>query len=104
MIVYFNYPRSRISIHQDYDCPHIQKQQKHDQRYIHITLNNLVETLQMIDSEEIGFSSTAESNDFWLEISLPDVEQEMSLVHIIQALFGKRYRPFRNAIIEVHEC
>jgi len=102
MIVYFNYPRSRISIHRSNDCPHIQKQSKTDQRYIHITIDSCVETLRIL--ETTPFTSTADSNDIWVDISFPTSKQEMSIVYIVQALFGKKYSPFREATIEEHNC
>lgn len=102
MIVYLNYPRAKISIHRSEDCPHIQKQGKIDQRYFKLDLDNCVETLQVI--ERTPFTSTAESNDLWLEISFGNPDQEFSIVIIVQAILGKRYSPFREAVIEKHDC
>ncbi len=102
LIVYFNYPRSRISVHHDPNCFCIQPMQKPDQRTIHINADNLKLVLSSLECKEVRFASKAELNDLWVFIDLDDNAEEENLLRYIQNVFSIFYKPLDDADIKVH--
>jgi len=101
MMVYFNYPNSQITIHEDSSCAHIQKRGTLTQRDISINRGSISKALRSIE-EELQFGSTAGANDVWINIDFNDVAFEQAIVKHIHRILGKKYKPIRDAIIHEH--
>ncbi len=102
MRVYVNYPNSRITIHRQYDCGAVQPHQTPDHRIMTVTDNTLGEVLTKFINREIDFAAQAGLNGLWLDLNLPTDDQERSLIIIIHALLGQRYRRLANAAFIQH--
>ena len=102
MQVYINYPKPHITVHKDTSCRQIQMHQREDQRHVKVRLTNLDDVLTKFINEDYEFGSDKRINDLWLDISLDTYEQEMGLVHTLQAILGQQYKPLSNAPITIH--
>lgn len=102
LIVYLNYPNSRISAHSDSTCARIGVMNKDNQRTLNITANNVDEIMRQFRSQEIQFAPNRDFNDAWLYIDIDDSAEERRIIESIHGLLGSVYRPFANAIIEYH--
>lgn len=103
MKAYINYPNPHIQIHHNDSCPMFQVQRKADQRVVPVTVQTLERVLTEFIQRQHGFSSTAATNDMWLNIDLTSEEQEEGFVYVVQALLGIRYRPFSSpSVVSVH--
>jgi len=102
MKVYINYPDSHLTIHQNPNCPEIQKHQKTNQRLINVTSQNLISILMDFINKTHKFSSTASENDMWLELNLNSSQHNIGLVFTLQAILGQFYQPLSNAPVIFH--
>ena len=98
---YINYPHSRISIHNDLSCGVIYQGRKLDQRHARIDLNSIGCELARFNKEYV-FGSTSENNDMWIVVDFSDHQFELEVIAYIKRILGKRYKPFRDANLEVH--
>ena len=99
---YLNYPNSKVRIHADPTCGHIQQAGKSGQRLVVINLGNLSTELTRFSQQQHAFGSTAAENDMWLEIDLGDDELERAVVSFIRRVLATRYQPFAAAGLENH--
>ena len=101
LAVYINYPNSRIGVHTDGDCTHIRAQRKVGQRIVAVNPSTISQEIRMF-GEKKGhpFGSTPEVNDMWMEIDFGDRPFEEAILRYLLVLLGRRYKPFRNAVID----
>jgi len=102
MYAYVNYPEPHFTIHWNAQCSEIRKNRKPGQRLVEIQVANLGQVLSDFISGKYRFASDPSANDLWLDISLDTPEQEEGLVHVIQALVGRRYSPLADAPVRRH--
>lgn len=102
MWVYINYPDPHFSVHRDHSCRMIQMHCKPNQRIRTVSISTLGDVLSEFINEDIPFAAQSGLNDVWIKIELDTPEQEMGLVHVLQAILGKRYGPLSNAPIKTH--
>jgi hypothetical protein len=102
MQVYINYPNPHFTIHKNASCQLIHLHQKGGQRIVKVRVTTLKNVLNSFINDTYDFKAEAQWNDLWLDISLSTPEQEIGLVHVIQAILGQRYKPLGNAPISFH--
>lgn len=102
MWVYINYPNPHLTMHRDYSCRMIRMHSKHNQRVRRARISNLDQFLLEFTEQRLPFAAESTLNDIWIEIELDNSEQETGLVHVLQALLGRRYDPLADAPIEIH--
>lgn len=102
MQVYLNYSNPHITIHKDNTCGQIHMHHKPEQRRVHINPVTLRFVLNDFLNDRYMFKAKRLFNDLWLDISLDTPEQEVGLVHVIQAIIGQRYSPFSDASVKEH--
>jgi len=102
MKVYINYPNPHFTIHKNASCRQIQSHRKGGQRVVNITAATLKKVLSAFIKDAYDFKSEPQWNDMWLDISLSTSDQEIGLVHVIQAILGQRYKPLGKAPISLH--
>jgi hypothetical protein len=102
LMVYLNYPMSRVSVHHDPNCSTIRVMNKPNQRICRINARSISAELENFKQKRYRFQATAELNDMWLEIDFTDEEFEMDVLRRIHRLLGQHYKPFRDCRIEVH--
>jgi len=102
MQVYLNYPNPHITIHKDASCGQIHMHEKEDQRRISINMVTLRFVLTDFLNDKYIFKAEKQFNDLWLNINLDTPEQEMGLVHVIQAIIGQCYSPISDAPVKEH--
>lgn len=100
--VYINYPNPSFSIHGDPNCASIRIANKQDQRQFDVTGDTLEDVLSKFIRRDVSFDAKQSINDLWLNIKLSTNEQEVGVVHVIQAIVGKRYGPLRDAQVATH--
>ena len=98
---YLNYPNSRVEIHCDRSCSAIRKLNKQNQRVVRINLNNVGIELEKFKAD-YKFGSTKYNNDMWVTVDLADIKFEIEVVKYIRRMLGGRYKPFCDAVINVH--
>lgn len=97
--VYINYPNSRVSIHRDRGCSHIQRNRKMVQRFVKINHENQMEEVERFRKIHT-FRSHRDSNDMWVEINLRNLQDEELILRQILINLSIRYRCFENPQIE----
>jgi hypothetical protein len=97
---YLNYPNSKVRLHNDPKCGHIQQMHKAGQRVVAINLSSLSAELARFAQQQHDFGSTAGRNDMWLEVDLGDDGLERSVVGYAHRALAKRYQPFAAATLE----
>jgi len=102
MWVYINYPNPHFGVHRDHSCRMIRMRGKPDQRVRTVSIYTLGDALSEFIDEEMRFAAEGGLNDLWIKIHLDTPEQEMGLVHVLQAILGKRYSPLSNASVDIH--
>ena len=102
MYVYVNYPDPHFRMHWNAQCSEIRKNRKPGQRLVQIQVANLGQVLSDFIWGKYRFASEPSVNDLWLDISLNTREQEEGLVHVIQALVGRRYTRLAGAPVYTH--
>ena len=102
MKTYINYPEAHFEIHRNHSCAQIQKRAKLNQRVFVVNAASLGTVLSQFISRQVNFSSSASNNDAWLDISLGSDAQDRAVVHILQALLGRRYKPLASAPVKDH--
>jgi len=102
MQVYINYPNPHITVHKNVSCQQIRMHQKGGQRVVKVDETNLKNVVDSFIDNTYNFKAEAQWNDLWLDISLSTPEQEIGLVHQIQAILGQRYKPLSKAPISIH--
>lgn len=102
MYVYVNYPKPHFTIHRDRNCGQVQMHGKPEQRVVRVRMADLGSVLVDFIEERYRFGAYPEANDLWLDISLDTPGQEEGLVHVIQALVGRRYTPLADAPVYRH--
>ena len=102
MQVYINYPNPHITIHKDLSCKQIQMHKKSGQRIVKVSPGTLKNVLSQFINDAYDFKSESQWNDLWLDISLSRSEQEIGIIHVIQAILGERYKPLDSAPINEH--
>jgi hypothetical protein len=100
--VYVNYPNPAFSIHGDPICASIRQMNKPDQRQINVTVDTLGSVLTQFINGDVSFASNPSKNDLWLTIDLNSEDQERGLVHVLQAILGRRYAPLVRAEVSTH--
>jgi hypothetical protein len=97
--VYFNYPNSRITVHGDPRCTHIQSHEKPGQRSITIDLESFSTEIRKFETGSDGyrFASHRGENDMWVTINFGDPAFEAAVSQFLHKLLGKRYKRFRAA-------
>jgi hypothetical protein len=102
MQVYINYPNPHFTIHKNTSCQQIHMHKKTGQRIVKVNTATLKNVLSQFLNEAYDFKAEPQFNDLWLDISLSTHEQEIGLVHIVQAILGQRYKPLGSAPINEH--
>jgi len=102
MWVYVNYPNPHFTVHRDPSCAMIQMQGKPNQRVHRVTMYTLGDFLAQVIDGKMRFAAQTEFNDLWLDVKLDTPKQEIGLVHMLQAILGRRYSPLAGARIETH--
>jgi hypothetical protein len=102
MQVYISYSNPHFTIHKNGSCPQIHMHQKGGQRIVKVDAAALKRVLNAFIKNAYDFKAEAQWNDLWLDISLSTPEQEIGLVHIIQAILGQRYKPLSRAPVSIH--
>jgi hypothetical protein len=102
MWVYVNYPNPYFTVHRDASCTMIQMQGKPNQRVYRVSMRTLGDFLAEVIDGSMPFAAQRALNDVWLEVNLQTPEQEIGLVHVLQAILGGRYSPLAGAPIQTH--
>jgi hypothetical protein len=102
MWVYVNCPNPHFTVHRDPACRMIQLHGKVNQRVRRVTSDTLGGLLSELIDRRMRFAAQKGLNDLWLEVNLDTPEQEMGLVHIGQAILGRRYRSLATAPVKKH--
>lgn len=102
MQVYINYPNPHITIHQDVNCGQIQMHNIQNQRQFRVRMSNLRSTLKDFQNNKHLFKAEQFYNDMWLDISLDTIDQEIGLIHVLQAILGQKYSPLADAPVNRH--
>ena len=102
MQVYINYPNRHITVHNKATCRQIKIRQTEEGRQVKVRITNLDDVLSKFINEDYEFRAEKHLSDLWLDISLDTPEQEMGLVHVLQAILGQQYKPLSTARITVH--
>jgi hypothetical protein len=102
LVVYFNYPNPRITVHADPGCSFVPRDERAPKRSTRITLANLSQELQAFADQRYRFQAMAGLNDLWLVIDLGDQAFERAVVEYIQGLLSRRYAPFGRVTINSH--
>jgi len=102
MWVYINYPNPHFTVHRDPSCRMIQMHGKPGQRVRRVTMYTLGDLLSEVIAGKIRFAAESGLNDLWVEIKLDTHDQEIGLVHVLQALLGRKYAPLAHAPIAEH--
>ncbi len=98
---YFNYPNSRVCVHGDASCNHIQQAGKPGQRCVFIDRTTLAtETTGFLEGKH-SFAANAATNDLWVDLDLADADFERALVAYFARLLGERYKPFASVDLEI---
>lgn len=97
--VYYNYPNSGFTIHENCSVEKCQTHKKVKQRVLCIKKANLLENLKDFYNQKYRFGSVQELNDMWLEIDFGDNTLEIAIAECILFLLGKQYKPFRDIVI-----
>ena len=100
--VYLNYPNSRVTIHTQSTCSFVRSHRKIGQRVLRIDQESLSAELHRISSRTFRFAATVENNDLWLVVDLADPDLELAVAKHVHRQLGKRYKRFRDAVIETH--
>lgn len=102
MWVYINYPNPHFTVHRDPSCRMIQMHGKPNQRVRRVSMYALGDFLSEVIAGKMRFAAESGINDVWIEMRLDTPGQEMGLVHVLQAILGRRYSPLAGAPIEEH--
>jgi hypothetical protein len=102
MQVYINYPNPHFSVHKNVTCKQIHLHKKSGQRIVNISSATLKRVLKAFLKDAYDFRAAAQWNDLWLDITLSTPEQEIGIVHVIQAILGQRYKPLSKASVSIH--
>ena len=99
---YFNYPNSRVSVHGDSSCGHIQPMNKAEQRLVRLDATTIGGELQRFADNEHRFASYQARNDMWVVADFGDEDFELAVIRHIHRHLARRYTPFHSAQIEEH--
>ena len=102
MWVYINYPNPHFTVHRDPSCQMIQMHGKAGQRVRRVSTHTLGDFLSELIQERMRFAAQSGLNDLWIEVRLDTPAQDGALVHVAQAILGRRYRPLATAPIKTH--
>ena len=102
MQIYINYPNPHFTVHMNGSCKQIHMHKKGGQRIVNVRAATLKRVLRAFIKDAYDFRAQALWNDLWLDISLSTPEQEIGLVHVIQAILGQRYKPLSDAPVSIH--
>ena len=102
MWLYINYPEPHFTAHHNPSCPRIRMHGKPGQRVRRVTIPTLDDLLSEVMHGRLRFASERAFNDLWVEVRLDTPGQEIGLVHVLQAMLGRRYRPLAHAPIAEH--
>ena len=102
MWIYVNYPNPHFTVHHDPSCRTIQTQGKPNQHVCRVSMYTLGDFLSVAFDGKMRFAAQRAFNDVWLKVKLDTPEQEIGLVHVLQAILGRRYSPLAGAPIEIH--
>jgi len=102
LCAYLNYPNSKVSVHADPECGHIQQADKLAQRRVRLAHGTIGAELPRFAGGEYPFASHSGANDMWLDLDFSDLEFELALVHHIRRLLAFRYKPFADCAVERH--
>ena len=98
---YINYPNPHVTAHFDLGCGNIQSQNKPNQRYQIIDIDNLSTELKSFKNKQHRFG-THPHNDMWLEINFHDRDFELAVLEYICGLLEKNYGRFNDLKPNVH--
>ena len=104
LMVYINYPNSRITIHNDDGCPTIQKQHKEGQRVLKLDVATLSGQLERFATNAYRFAANHNENDMWLNVEFDDPVFELAVINYVRKLLGRHYGPFERIEINEHNC
>ena len=100
--VYFNYPNSRVTIHQLSDCPRVHQHHSVYQRELTVNIDTLQSVLRDFVDGNFSFGAEAQNNDVWLAIDFNDLAFEIAIANFILLQLGKRYAPFDSVNPDLH--
>lgn len=98
---YLNYPEPHVTAHFDLGCGKIQSQNKENQRYCIINIENLSANLKKFKTKEYRFG-TKPYNDMWVEIDLQNRNFELAILEYICGLLEKNYQRFKYLNTNIH--
>jgi len=99
---YLNYPNSRVSVHGNPRCGHIQQARKAGQRHVLLEPRTIGSQLRRFIDRTHTFGAEAARNDMWLYIDFAEDPFEVDLARYIHRLLGARYKRFRDAPFQRH--
>ena len=100
---YINCPyHPHISVHREDACPSLPDDFAATRRFVHIDAGTLGKEIRKFAENAYRFSAHSDDCDMWLRISLKTPEQEMGVVHVIQALLSEHYAALNDVGIQVH--
>ena len=100
---YINCPyHTHITVHTDEDCTLLPDDFSATRRVVRIDTANLAKEMRKFAENAYRFDAHSDDCEMWLRIELRTPEQEMGVVHVIQALLGEHYALLRDADTEVH--
>lgn len=99
--LYLNYPNSLVSIHGEAGCAEIGKMRKPGQRHVRVDAVSRDTELRRFRAE-YRFASQAALNDMWVAVDLDNPQEEVWVITQIKTALGRRYVPFREAVVERH--
>lgn len=101
---YLNLSESRVTIHQNPNCPHAKVGPDEDHRHLLINTDNLSKELSRFGSNGHKFASQPGLNDMWLILDLLDSEFEKAVAAHIRRLVGRHHESFEKSELRLHDC
>jgi hypothetical protein len=102
MWVYINYPNPHFTVHRDPSCRTIQMHGKPGQSVRRVSMYTLGDLVSEVAAGKIRFAAQSGFNDLWVETRLDTPDQEIGLVHVLQAILGRQHRPVATAPSNIH--
>jgi len=103
MLLYINYPNSKLSIHYKCRlCPQFQKHKKKNQQLAIIGKQNFMQELTKFWNKTYKFGAKAACNDMWVDLQFPTPQQNILTVKLVELILKQRYGCFTKTRISRH--
>lgn len=100
--VSFYHPNVNVSLHHDADCPPIGQRAHAGQWDVIVPVGNVSGQVMPFDMGQHRYAAESASNEMWMPVVCEDSDVEVAVIRSLDDLLGRRYRSFREAVVEVH--